>query len=385
MNKIKTLNVLLVILVSVLLLSFHTYLIYFINSSFLSGFLSETQVGIVYMLGALASISTFLLIPKYLRQRGNFRLILMLTGVELSILLGIAFLPWSLAVAAFFVIHQGIGPILFYCLDIFLEQNTEQKYVGSVRGMYLTVYNLAPIITPVMVGLILSESTEYWKIYSISALFLIPFLLIILLNFKNFKDPEYPKIDITRTIKHFLNSENVYDVFIDDFLLNVFYCWMVIYMPLYLIKDIGFNWEEVGLILGIALLPFILFQFLVGKIEDRRHDEKMVLIFGFLIMAFSVLIMSFITDKNFIFWATILFVSRIGASIVEVSTEIYFFKHVKATNSGYISLFRMARSIPFLIVPAVATVAIFTMGTEYSWIILALIMLLGVRYARKLT
>ena len=83
-------------------------------------------------------------------------------------------------------------------------------------------------------------------------------------------------------------------------------------------------------------------------------------------------------------WATILFISRIGASIVEVSTETYFFKHVKSTNAGYISLFRMTKNMAFLIVPAIAGFSIYIMGIGYSWIILALIMLVGVRYARKL-
>ncbi len=384
-NKVKTLNVLLTLLVSVLLLSFHMYLVYFINSSFLSGFLTSTQMALVYIVGAIINITMFLLVPKYLRRRGNFRLIVMLTAVEMAVLFGIASISWVPAILAFFIIQQGISPIIFYCLDIFLEQSTEENYTGSIRGMYLTMYNLSPIITPVIVGLVLTTSTEYWKIYLMSALFLIPFLLIILLNFRKFKDPEYPQIDIQKTITHFFNSKNVYDVFIDHFLLSFFYCWMVIYMPIYLIQSIGFNWEQVGIILSIALLPFIIFQIPIGKIEDAKHDEKMVLIVGFLIMAFSVALIPFITEKSLVLWSVILFVSRIGASIVEVSTETYFFKHVKATNAGYIGLFRMTKNMSFLVVPMIASISMYVVGMEYFWIVLALIMLVGVRYTTKLT
>ncbi len=303
----------------------------------------------------------------------------------MTVLFGIASIAWVPAVIIFFIIQQAIGPVIFYCLDIFLEQSTDENYMGSIRGMYLTMYNLSPIITPVIVGLILATSTDYWKIYFMSALFLIPFLLIILLNFRKFKDPEYPRINIQKTISHFLNSKDVYDVFIDHFLLSFFYCWMVIYMPIYLIQSIGFNWEQVGIILSIALLPFIIFQIPIGKIEDIKHDEKMVLIFGFLIMAFSVALIPFITEKSLVLWSVILFVSRIGASIVEVSTETYFFKHVKSTNAGYISLFRMTKNMSFLVVPIIAGIATYTMGMEYSWIVLAIIMLVGVRYTTKLS
>ena len=337
------------------------------------------------MAGAILNIATFLLAPRYLRKRGNFRLVLMLTVIEISALFGIAFITWIPAILIFFIIQQAIGPVLFYCLDIFLEQNTESSYTGSVRGMYLTMYNLSPIITPVIVGLILATNNDYWKIYLMSAIFLIPFFLIIVINFWRFKDPEYPKIDINKTVTHFLNSKNVYDVFIDHFLLSFFYCWMVIYMPIYLIKTIGFNWEEVGIILSIALLPFIIFQIPIGKLEDEKHDEKMLLIFGFLIMAFSVVLIPFIAEKSLVLWVVILFASRIGASIVEVSTETYFFKHVKSTNAGYISLFRMTKNMAFLVVPIIAGFAIYAFGTGYSWIALSLIMLVGIRYTTKLT
>ncbi len=339
----------------------------------------------VYIVGAIVNIAMFLLVPRYLRKRGNFKLIVMLTAIEMAVLFGIASITWAPAILLFFIIQQGVSPIIFYCLDIFLEQSTEENYMGSIRGMYLTMYNLSPIITPVIVGLILATSTEYWKIYLMSALFLIPFLLIILLNFRKFKDPEYPKIDIQKTITHFLNSKNVYDVFIDHFLLSIFYCWMVIYMPIYLIQSIGFNWEQVGIILSIALLPFVIFQIPIGKIEDIKHDEKMVLIFGFLIMAFSVALIPFITEKSLVLWSVILFISRIGASIVEVSTETYFFKHVKSTNAGYISLFRMTKNMSFLIVPIIAGITTYIVGMEYSWIVLAIIMLVGVRYTTKLS
>ena len=335
--------------------------------------------------GAITSVGVFLLVPKYLRKRGNLRLVVMLTLIEMAILLGIAYIPWVWAIVIFFIIQQGIGPVLFYCLDIFLEQSTAPEYMGSVRGMYLTMYNLTPIITPVIVGLVLATNSDYWKIYLMSALFLIPFLLIIIINFWKFKDPEYPKIDINKTVSHFLKSKNVYDVFIDHFLLSFFYCWMTIYMPIYLIKNIGFSWSEVGIIFSIALLPFIIFQIPIGKIEDQKHDEKMVLIFGFLIMALSVALMSFVVEKSFVFWVMILFISRVGASIVEVSTETYFFKHVKSTNAGYISLFRMTKNMPYLFVPIIATVSIYTMGIEYSWIVLAIILLVGIRYTAKLT
>lgn len=384
-KKNKTINTLLTILVSTLLLSFHVYLIYFINSSFLNGFLTEMQIGFVYILGALVNILTFLLIPRFLRKIGNLNLTISLTVIEIAVLLGIAYSPWIWLIIIFFILQQGISSVIFYCLDIFLEQGTSTENAGGVRGLYLTMINLAPIITPVVVGLILNNGNDYSTVYLISAIFLIPFLLIIMTNFRKFKDPVYPKIDFQETARHFFKTKNIYDVFIDNFLLNFFYCWMVIYMPIYLREVIGFSWSELGVILGVALLPFILFQIPIGKIEDKKHDEKTILVFGFLIIASSVALMAFISEKSLVLWSVMLFISRIGASAIEVSNETYFFRHIKSTNAGYISFFRMTRSLPFLIVPLIATGAVYLLDQNYSWIVLAIIMLVGIRYAKQLS
>ena len=119
--------------------------------------------------------------------------------------------------------------------------------------------------------------------------------------------------------------------------------------------------------------------------EDKYNDERRMLIIGFLVMLVSVALVPFIGGKSIVLWSVILFASRVGAGIVEVSTETYFFKHVKSTNTGYISLFRMTRALPFLIVPAIATLAIKLIGIEYSWLILSLVMLFGIRYTKKLS
>jgi cyanate permease len=134
--------------------------------------------------------------------------------------------------------------------------------------------------TPFIAGLILTKP-DYWKIYLIAATFLIPFLAILISYFKTFKDEPYPVVTIKDAALKFYRDKNIFDVFIDHFLLHLFYGWMVIYMPIYLKDHIGFSWSEIGLMFSIMLLPFILFQIPIGRLEDKYHDEKQVLILGF--------------------------------------------------------------------------------------------------------
>lgn len=379
-GKMKNLQAMLLIFISVLLLSFHFFFVYFINSKYLNGILSEKTVGYTYAIGSLLNIIIFVYAPAFLRKFGNYKLTLTIGLVELLALLGLAFTTTPALIVGLFIIHQAVGPMLFYCMDIFTESFSTAEEMGNIRGVYLTMQNIPPVITPAIVGLILVKP-EYWKVYLIGALFLIPFFILIISNFKNFKDPEYPIINLSQALKRFYNEKNIFDVFIDHFLLHVFYAWTVIYIPLYLTNHIGFSWGEVGIILSIMLLPFIIFQIPIGRMEDKYHDEKHVLVLGFSIMAASFMLIPFIHEKSLVLWAAVLFVSRIGASIVEVSSESYFFKHINPSNAGFISFFRMTRALPFFVIPPIVGMTLLVADFPFIFFVAGLLMLIGVRYA----
>lgn len=370
----------LLIFISVLLLSFHFFFVYFINSKYLSGILSEKTVGYTYAVGSLINIFIFIYAPVFLRKFGNYKLTLTIGLLELLALIGLAFATAPPYIIALFILHQAVGPALFYCMDIFTESFSTAEEMGSIRGVYLTMQNIPPVVTPAIVGLILIKP-EYWKVYIIGALFLIPFFILIISNFRNFKDPEYPIIDLKQALRKFYTDKNIFDIFIDHFLLHVFYAWTVIYIPLYLTNHIGFTWGEVGIILSIMLLPFIIFQIPIGRMEDKYHDEKHVLVLGFSIMAASFMLIPFIHEKSLVLWAAVLFVSRIGASIVEVSSESYFFKHINPSNAGFISFFRMTRALPFFVIPPIVGLTLLVADFPYIFFVAGLLMLIGVRYA----
>ncbi len=382
-GKMKNLQAMLLIFMSVLLLSFHFFFVYFINSKYLNGILSERTVGYTYAIGSLLNIIIFVYAPAFLRKFGNYKLTLTIGLIELLALLGLAFTTTPVLIIGLFIIHQAVGPMLFYCMDIFTESFSTAEEMGNIRGVYLTMQNIPPVITPAIVGLILVKP-EYWKVYLIGALFLIPFFILVISNFRKFRDPEYPVIDLKQALKKFYADKKVFDVFIDHFLLHVFYAWTVIYIPLYLTNHIGFSWGEVGIILSIMLLPFIIFQIPIGRMEDKYHDEKHVLVLGFSIMAASFMLIPFIHEKNLILWAAVLFVSRIGASIVEVSSESYFFKHINPSNAGFIGFFRMTRSLPFFVIPPIVGLTLLVTDFPYIFFVAGLLMLIGVRYAMLL-
>jgi Na+/melibiose symporter-like transporter len=90
LSKLKNVREFLLIFVGILLLSFHYFFVYFINSTYLSGVLNEGNLGYVYTAGAVLNITLFLIAPKILKRFGNYKLTLWLSLIELVALLGLA-------------------------------------------------------------------------------------------------------------------------------------------------------------------------------------------------------------------------------------------------------------------------------------------------------
>ena len=169
-----------------------------------------------------------------------------------------------------------------------------------------------------------------------------------------------------------------------QFILNFFYAWMVIYLPLLLSKEMGFSWPQIGVIFTIMLLPFLIFELPAGILSDRKIGEREILALGFVIMFIATFIIPSLVSATFLVWAAILFATRIGASLVEISSETYFFKHVKEADTGLISLFRMTRPLAYVIAPLLALPIIYFFSYSASFYFLAFFVLLGLFFIPKI-
>ena len=369
------------IYIATFLAAFHVFLMTYINSSFLSQFISEKSVGILFAIGSLASIAALIIIPIILRVLGNYLTIIGLTILEIFILLGMAFIKEAMVVIPLFVAHWVVFQLMFINMDVFFESSQkEESDTGSKRGILLTIINAALIFSILLVGFILKDS-EFWRVYLTSVGILIPFLLIVLIKFRKFKDPVYESPKILNTIKKVRRSKPIRNIFISQLFLKFFYSWMVVYMPIYLHNHIGFDWPQISIIFTIMLLPFVLLEVPAGHLADKLWGEKEFLSAGFIITALFTMIIPFIGVASFVLWTIILFATRTGASLIEITTESYFFKHVQGDDADVISFFRMTRPLAYIAGPIAAIVALEFLPFQYIFLVLGVIMLFGLKYA----
>lgn len=351
-------------------------LVSYINSSFLETYIGKNYVGIVYVIASIITILGLLKMPKILNILGNRLTVILFSLFIFSSLVLLSFSNNAFIVIPAFILYFISINFVISSIDIFIEDFSKNSNVGLLRGLYLMTINFAWIFAQVISGTLINKSS-FTGIYLLGASFMVLVLLIFIFLLRDFKDPEYKKISILKTIKSFIKNKNISKIYLSNLILQFFYVWMVIYTPIYLHEFMGFGWSKIGIIFSIMLIPFVLLDFPLGKLSDKIGEKKMLII-GFLIMTLSVLAIPFVTKPIFWIWALVLFSTRIGAATIEVMNESYFFKIVNEENADEISFFRNAASASYIIGPLLALPVLFLIPSfKYLFFVLGAITLAG--------
>ncbi len=378
-NKLKTL-----LYTLGFFLALQTALPAYINSSFIGQHLSsEKLIGFLYVISALLTMIGLLKIPLLLKKIGNFKTALIITISNTIILFILAFCQNVNLIFPSFILFLTLNSFIYFNLDVFLEQQSEDKNTGNIRGIYLTMVNLAWLFSPLLVGYLLTNG-DYWKVYLIATITSLPFVSLLIFGVKKFKDPIYNVSSFFKTFKAVRNNKNLYRIFMIRFLLNFFYAWMVIYTPIYLHKYIELDWRTIGVIFTIMLLPFIIFQFPLGKLADKKWGEKEILSCGIIVLSLATVMLSFFNTPIFWIWAIILFLTRVGASAIEIASESYFFKQINVQDIDVMSFFRITNPLAYSIAPLMAFLTLSFLDFQYIFLVLGIIMLFSLKYSLTL-
>jgi MFS family permease len=368
----------------VFLFTLHITPVVYINSNFLGQYLSTTYVSLVYGLASLGTILSILLLRDRLKRFGNYKVFIGCLIIEifalLLLILSDSMIPAVISFIALFIVQT----ITFINLDIFLEKHTQNEITGKIRGWYFTAMNIAFILGPFLSSLFLSNN-DFKQVYIFTLVLVFPIIFLASELFSDFEDSAYDKIKIFSSIRRIRKNTDVYATIMSDFILRFFYAWMIIYTPIYLYQYQHFSLSEVTLILSIALIPFVLIQSFAGDLADKRFGEKEMLTIGFIVMAFFTATMSFIDSSNISVWIAILFMTRVGASMIEIMTETHLFKRVDSSDINIISIYRITRPVAYIFGALLGTFFLYIISFNMIFFILGGIVLYGIRYSLSIT
>lgn len=367
------------------LFTLHISISAYVNSTFLTNFISEKYLGLLYTVASLVTIVLLSQSAKILQYFGNRRLILLFLIINMTALAFLISSTNTNLIAVSFISILATNTLISLCLDIFIEHFGTRETIGKTRGLYLTITNLAWMLSPLLTAILITEDGGYIAVYILAFITVVLMTLGLFLSVKSFKDKKYIRTPFLKTYSKLKKSPHMLAVTVINFILQFFFAWMVVYTPIYLHEYIGLGWDQIGVIFTIMLAPFVIFGLPIGILIDKYHIKKRTLLFvGFIILSISTILIPFISTTSVALWALVLFMTRTGASIIETTSEIYFFTHVKEEEAYLLGVFRDMTPLAYVIAPVISTLIFLFLPYKYLFIILAVIVLVGLYYIPKL-
>lgn len=367
------------------LFAFHIALSSYINSTFLTGIISEKYVGMLYTLSSLLTLALLSKSVNILKNLGNKKLTILFLLLNMLALVGIIASINPVLTSVSFIVFAATNTLVLFCIDIFIEHFSDPSKTGKTRGLYLTIVNIAWMISPFISAKLITKTGGYTFVYVLAFAMVAIMTIGLVFSVKTFKDKVYIKTPFVETFRYLISNRHMWAIVSINFLLQFFFAWMVVYTPIYLYDHIGFTWDQIGIAFTVMLAPFVLLGLPLGILVDKyKVKRRNILKIGFAIAIISTISISFITTMNVLVWAIVLFMTRVGASMIETASEIYFFDHIDDQDANLLSIYRDMYPVAYIIAPTIATLIFFVLPFEYLFIILGMILSIGFYLIPKL-
>ncbi len=344
----------------------------YIQSSFLEQFSGIKYVGIYITCATLLTLASIIIFPQFIKKYSNYRVMLFVLLLYIIDTFLLVFARNPLTVLLFFALHYASITLLGINLDVLLEDISSSKHIGKTRTLHLTVVNTAVLLGPLLMGKIVGAENRYALPYAISSFLIIAVFFTLLIFRKNLSDRvRYRRRHFIELIDNLKKNSNLMKVFGLSFILRFFYAIMVIYTPIYLHQYIGFSWGTIGIIFTFMLTPFVFLEFPAGNLADKFFGEKELMVLGIALMSAFTFVIFLMHTRNAVMWALVLFLTRVGAALLESMHEVYFFKTVKKEDIDLINLFRDTNQAGWLIGSVIAVVILKLYPIQYLFLFLA--------------
>lgn len=381
MHSILRNKLLLVTYLMTFLFALHYAIPVYATSSYLHMYFNSSIVSAIYMVGSILALIASINIARSVKKFHTYGFTFGIALAEIVIITIFGHTHNIYLLPIFFIVHFVLQVLLNISLNIFIENFTIHAKVGSVRGLFLAVFNLAVLISPFIGGSILKHYS-FSTLYTVAACMLIPYLFFLHKYLKHMREPAYHQVNLLGAAKVAFKNKNLRAAIIGELVVNSFYATMVIYSPLYL-TAIGVPLTDyMMIILPLALIPLVVLPYELGYLADKKFGEKEMLIIGLLILTVTTLLFAIITTTTLWVWVLLLLVSRIGASFVETMSFTYYFKKVGAEDPSLTALFINMQGVGMLIVGTVGVIVAPFLGErpQLMFIILGCAILWSISY-----
>lgn len=352
-------------------------LLTYIASSYFKDVIASDNVSVFYIIIFCVILYALFHMHRFIENVGRAKTLMILFVLQIAVLFFLqqCVVSWwgAILLSLYYILH-GVIVVVF---DVILEAYSKDTKTGHVRGGYLAAYSLGFLIGPI-ISLRVLEQYGFHVIFLFAMLLYVAMFCIVFVALNDIvghvvKKRLSPKYVVAR----FFANKDLACIYGVSFALHFFYAAMTVYMPIFL-RSNGFSWSDIGIMFTIMLVPFVLLDYPAGVLADKKYGEKEMLFGGLVIILISVLCMFVIRDNTFLFWTSILAISRIGAAVVESMVDVYFYKKVSSDDVATINFFRTTRAFAYIISSVMigGALLIFTQ-TRYFFVIVGIVMVCG--------
>jgi MFS family permease len=318
------------------------FLIY-ILSSYFSQLIGNDNVGIFYLIAYSVVLFSLFYLQPLIRIVGKARALYLCLGITVlaSVFLTRMDVSWlAVGLVLLFIVATNVTWVV---LDILLEGFSKDRMSGRIRGLHLTIMNAGLLAAPFLSTWVL-ERFRYEGIFFILVLGYIFVFLVALVGFRNDNVVFQTRLRLRQTLLKMIREKNLSRIYLISLAMEFFYAMMIVYMPLYL-RSLHYSWNEIGIIFTLMLIPFVLLQYPIGVLADKRLGEKELLSASIFIVFISTFALGFLGSQTLWIWGGALFVTRVGIAGIEILRDSYFYKQIDENDMDVIAFFRTARPI----------------------------------------
>ena len=364
------------------LMGFSQAILLYVMSTYFKLASGTENVGIFYAISYGIFLIILLNLHKFVRRLGKanvfyFSLLAKIVVISLLIFndpgaIGI------LLLTAYII----LGHIEWVALDIIIESFSADKLSGRIRGLHLTIVNAGFLVAP-FVSVYILDSVGFYGIFIFSLMMNALVFVFSLVGFRLANHKFERKLKIMDVIKKALKRKNIRRIYYISFVLEFFYALMVIYTPIYL-RDLGYSWEDVGKIFTVMLVPFVLVQYPMGYLADKKFGEKEFLIISIILMALATAGAYFVGGASVIVWSSMLFLTRIGAALIEILRDSYFYKRIDGRDVDLIDFFRTTVPVAYIAAAILSSAALFFLPVKFIFILAGAVVISAIYPAIRL-
>lgn len=357
------------------LLGFSQSLLVYVESSYFKLSLGSENVGVFYFLAYVISLIGLLNMHKLIKRLGKATSFFLLFFLQICAMAFLTMVPPSILGIFLLMINIITAYLMYVVLDIIMESYSEDRKSGRIRGLHLMIISAGFMLGPILSTRIL-ERYDYAGLFLLSMLISMVIFIIGLVGLRGGNNKFNGNITIRDLVKKIFVNKNLMRIYWVSFVLEFFYALMTVYTPLYLL-DLGMSWTQIGVIFTIMLIPFIVVNYPVGLIADKKLGEKEMIIFALFVMAFSTFSIFFVTSTSVAVWGLVLFLTRVGAAMVETLRDSYFYKRIDGDDMDIISFFRTSRSTGYIAATAVSAMLLVIFPVKAMFLFLTFVILLA--------